>query len=147
MEVKRTSIIIPAIVSVIGVLNRTLVRLPGVGKKIVAVSSRSVGRMIPHLSRFGFLKEPSYKNAVWNWDLFLDLIGADYEKEEAEVSVTEYKIFKCPAGFCRPEHIDACEATMECDHSLVDTSGANLVVEKCFPNDGICVEKVIAVDI
>jgi hypothetical protein len=146
MDIKRTSKIIPGIVSVFGVLNRTLVRLPGIGKKIVAGSSRSVGRVIPRLNRFGFIKEPSYENAVWNWDLFLDLIGADYEKEEAGDNATIYKIYKCPAGFCQPEHVDACEATMECDHSLVDTSGARLVVEKRFPNDGICVEKVIAID-
>lgn len=132
--------IMKPIVAMVGMQNRLLVRIPGVGKRLVGGMSKGIGKLAPRLGFLGFRKEPSYENALWNWEIFLNLIGADYEKETISPQRNVYTFHKCPAGFCCSEHLDACEGTMQLDHNLVESSGAKLIVEKCIPKDGVCVE-------
>jgi hypothetical protein len=121
---------------------RIVVRIPLLGRT-VGLTNKALGRLLPKLSFLGFRKEASYENAVWNWEIFLKLIGADYDVEAISPQSRIYNIKKCPAGHCRLEHLDACNATMELDNSLVESSGAKLIVDKRFPIDGICVERVV----
>jgi len=121
---------------------RGVVRIPLLGRTL-GLTNKVFGRLLPKLSFLGFRKEASYENAVWNWEIFLKLIGAEYEVEVISPQSRLYNIKKCPAGHCRLEHIDACNATMELDNSLVESSGAKLIVDKRFPIDGICVERVV----
>jgi len=121
---------------------RVVVRIPLLGRT-VGLTNKALGRLLPKLSFLGFRKEASYENAVWNWEIFLKLIGAQYNVEVTSSRSRIYNIRKCPAGHCRLEHLDACNATMELDNSLVESSGAKLIVDKRFPIDGICVERVV----
>ena len=121
---------------------RGMVKIPLLGKT-VGLTNKTLGRLLPKLSFLGFRKETSYENAVWNWEIFLKLIGAQYNVEVTSSRSRIYNIRKCPAGHCRLEHLDACNATMELDNSLVESSGAKLIVDKRFPIDGICVERVV----
>ena len=132
------------IVPVIGFWNRIIVRFPILGKGIIVLSNKMTGKMLPYLSFLGFRKETSYENAVWNWEIFLNLIGAEYEAEEVSPEINVYTIKKCPAGFCSSKHLNACKATMALDHSLVESSGARLIVEKRIPVDGVCIEKIVS---
>jgi hypothetical protein len=122
---------------------RLAVRIPLLGKT-VALTNKALGWLLPRLSFLGFRKEASYENAIWNWEVFLNLIGADYDAETTSSQSKIYYIKKCPAEHCRLEHLDACKVTMELDNSLVENSGAKLVVDKRFPIDGICVERVVS---
>lgn len=122
---------------------RFAVRIPPLGK-ITGLTNKALGKLLPNLSFLGFRKEASYENAIWNWEIFLKLIGADYDAEATSPQSKTYYIKKCPAGHCRVEHLDACNVTMELDNSLVENSGAKLIVNKRFPLDGICVERVVA---
>ncbi|MCX5850315.1 MAG: hypothetical protein NTW65_12850 [Deltaproteobacteria bacterium] len=122
---------------------RSMVRIPLLGRT-VGLTNKLLGRLLPKLSFLGFRKEASYENAVWNWEIFLKLIGAEYDVETISPQSKIYNIKKCPAGHCRLEHLDACNATMELDNSLVESSGARLVVDKRFPLDGICVERIVS---
>ncbi|HNZ64381.1 MAG TPA: hypothetical protein PKJ10_00975 [Smithella sp.] len=121
---------------------RLAAKIPLVGK-ITALTNKLLGKLLPKLSFLGFRKDASYENAIWNWEIFLKLIGAEYDAEVTSPQSKIYYIKKCPAGHCRLEHLDACNATMELDNSLVENSGAKLVVDKRFPLDGICVEKIV----
>ena len=121
---------------------RGMVKIPLLGRT-VGLTNKMLGRLLPKLSFLGFRKEASYENAVWNWEIFLKLIGADYDVEAISPQSRIYNIKKCPAGHCRLEHLDACRATMELDNSLIESSGARLIVDKRFPIDGICVERVV----
>ena len=121
---------------------RGVVRIPFLGRTL-GLTNKALGRLLPKLSFLGFRKEASYENAVWNWEIFLKLIGADYDVEAISPQSRIYNIKKCPAGHCRLEHLDACNATMELDNSLIESSGARLIVDKRFPIDGICVERVV----
>ena len=121
---------------------RGVVRIPLLGRTL-GLTNKALGRLLPKLSFLGFRKEASYENAVWNWEIFLKLIGADYDVEAISPQSRIYNIKKCPAGHCRLEHLDACNATMELDNSLIESSGARLIVDKRFPIDGICVERVV----
>ncbi len=122
---------------------RIAVKISLLGKMTV-MSNKALGWFLPKLSILGFRKEASYENAIWNWEIFLDLIGADYDVESTSPQSKTYYIKKCPAGHCRLQHLEACKVTMELDNSLVENSGAKLIVDKRFPIDGICVEKVVA---
>ncbi|MDJ0765747.1 MAG: hypothetical protein QNJ97_22375 [Myxococcota bacterium] len=128
-----------------GFFNRVVVNVPILGKRIIGMSNNIFGKALPRLSFLGFRKEKSYENAIWNWEIFLHLIGAEYTVEETEDNLRTYTISKCPAGYCHSGHLNACLATMELDHSLVESSGARLVVEKRFPIDGVCIEKIVSV--
>lgn len=121
---------------------RLAAKIPLVGK-ITALTNKLLGKILPRLSFLGFRKEPSYENAIWNWEVFLKLIGAEYDAEETSTQSKIYYIKKCPAGHCRMEHLDACNITMELDNSVVENSGASLILNKRFPLDGICVERVV----
>lgn len=121
---------------------RLAVKIPLL-RKMTGVSNKALGWLLPKLSFLGFRKEASYENAIWNWELFLKLIGADYDAEITSPQSKIYYIKKCPAGHCRLNHLDACKITMELDNSLVENSGARLIVDKRFPLDGICVERVV----
>lgn len=121
---------------------RVAVKVPLVGK-ITALTNKALGKLLPKLSFLGFRREASYENAVWNWEIFLKLIGAEYDAETTSPQSKIYYIKKCPARHCRLEHLDACKVTMELDDSLVENSGARLIVDKRFPLDGICVERVV----
>ena len=122
---------------------RVAVKIPIFGRT-VGLTNKALGKLLPKLSFLGFRKEASFENAVWNWEIFLKLIGAEYDVETISTQSRIYNIKKCPAGHCRLEHINACKATMELDNSLVESSGARLVVDKRYPIDGICVEKIVA---
>ena len=126
-----------------GTYFRLAVKIPFLGKT-VGPTNKFAGMLLPKLFFLGFRKEASYENAIWNWEIFLKLIGADYDVELTSPQSKIYYIKKCPAGHCRMEHLDACKVTMELDNSLVENSGAKLIVDKRFPIDGICVEKVVA---
>jgi hypothetical protein len=121
---------------------RLAVKIPLAGK-MVGMTNKSLGRLLPSLSFLGFRKEASYENAIWNWEIFLKLIGAEYDAETISPQSKLYNIRKCPAGHCRLEHLEACKVTMELDNSLVESSGGRLIVDKRFPTDGICVEKIV----
>jgi hypothetical protein len=121
---------------------RAVVRIPFLGR-MIGSTNKALGRLLPNLSFLGFRKEASYENAIHNWELFLKLIGAQYDVEETSPASRLYTIKKCPAGYCRPKHLDACAVTMELDNSLVERSGAKLIVDKRAPIDGICVERVV----
>jgi hypothetical protein len=136
----RISFLIP----VIGWWNRMVVKLPFVGKRLMTSSNRMTGKLLPKLTFLGFRGEPGWETAIWNWEVFLDLIGAEYELIASPEGRT-YTFKKCPAGYCRPEHRDACLTTMVIDHTLAECSGARLIVEKRIPEDGICVEKIVPV--
>jgi hypothetical protein len=71
------------------------------------------------------------------------IVRIPHDVEETPSQTRLYNIYKCPAGHCRLEHLDGCNATMELDKSLVLSSGARLIVDKQFPIDGICVERVV----
>jgi hypothetical protein len=135
--------VIKPVVAVVGIQNRLLVRVPVVGKKMVEGTSRAIGKLAPRVAFLGFRKEPSYENALYNWEIFLDLIGAEYEKETRDPQENVYTFRKCPAGFCCSEHANACDATMVLDHTLVASSGARLRLDKRIPIDGICVEAIV----
>jgi hypothetical protein len=135
--------IMKPVVAMTGMQNRLLCKVPVVGKPMVAGTSKMIGKLAPHLGFLGFRKVKSYENALWNWEVFLDLIGAAYEKDVLSPEETVYTFRKCPAGFCCAEHLDACEGTMMLDHTLVEKSGAKLRVDKRIPVDGICVEAII----
>ena len=122
---------------------RVAVKIPIFGRT-VGLTNKALGKLLPKLSFLGFRKEASFENAVWNWEIFLKLIGAEYDVEIISTQSRIYNIKKCPAGHCRLEHLNACKATMELDNSLVESSGARLVVDKRYPIDGICVEKIVA---
>jgi hypothetical protein len=121
---------------------RLAVKIP-LGDKMVRMTNRGLGRLLPNLSFLGFRKEKSYENAVWNWEIFLKLIGAEYDAETISPQSKLYNFRKCPAGHCRLEHLDACKVTMELDNSLVESSGGRLIVDKRIPIDGVCVEKIV----
>jgi hypothetical protein len=125
-----------------GFLFRFLAGIPLTGR-ITAFTNRLLGRLLPGFSFLGFRKEASYENAVWNWEIFLKLIGADYDVDETAPQERLYTIKKCPAGHCRAEHLKGCNVTMELDNSLVERSGARLIVDKRAPLDGICIERVV----
>jgi hypothetical protein len=125
-----------------GSLFRLSVKIPVMGKT-VGMTNRALGRLLPSLSFLGFRKEASYENAVWNWEVFLKLIGAQYDTESMSEESKIYNIRKCPAGHCSRGHLEACKATMELDNSLVESSGGRLIVDKRFPVDGVCVERVV----
>ncbi len=125
-----------------GTYFRFMVRIPLLGK-IVGLTNKALGRLLPRMYFLGFRKEVSYENAVWNWEIFLKLIGAEYDVQVTSPQSRVYNFKKCPAGHCRLEHLDACNATMELDNSLVEKSGARLIVDKRLPLDGICVERVV----
>jgi hypothetical protein len=131
------------VIPVIGFINRMIIKIPILGKRLLPFSNKMIGILLPNLTFLGFRKGATYENAIWNWEIFLSLIGAQYSAEEISQDSKVYTILKCPAGYCRIEHLKACEATMELDHSLVKKSGAKLIVEKRFPIDGICIEKII----
>ncbi len=133
------SFMLPAV----GLFNRIVIKFPFLGNIILSLSNKMTGKILPNLTFLGFRKEATYENAIWNWENFLSLIGADYTVENGSYDSRIYTIYKCPAGYCRLEHLSACQCTMELDHSLVESSGAKLVVEKRFPIDGICIEKII----
>lgn len=122
---------------------RIAVKIPLLGK-MTGAANKALGRLLPHVSFLGFRKEASYENAIWNWEIFLKLIGADCDAETTSAQSKTYYIKKCPAGHCRLEHLDACKVTMELDNSLVENSGATLIVDKRFPIDGICVERLVS---
>ncbi|MDD3717782.1 MAG: hypothetical protein PHP28_03855 [Actinomycetota bacterium] len=131
------------VVKMVGAQNRLMVRVPG-GKAMVGAMNRALGKLLPRLSFLGFRKDPSYENALHNWETYLVLVGAgDYEKETRGPRENVYTFHKCPAGFCRSAHADACDATMVLDHSVVESSGARLRVDKTIPVDGVCVEVVV----
>ncbi len=131
------------IIPVLGFTNRMIIKIPFLGEKLLPFSNEMIGKLLPNFTFLGFRKGATYENAIWNWELFLSLIGAQYNAEEVSQDSKVYTIVKCPAGYCRIEHLNACEATMELDHSLVKKSGAKLIVEKRFPTDGVCIEKII----
>jgi hypothetical protein len=133
------SFMIPAV----GYFNRLVLKLPFLGKIFLDLSNRLIGKMLPYFTILGFRKEASYANAIWNWENFLGLIGADYTVEIGSPESRTYTIHKCPAGYRRLEHLGACRCTMALDHGLVERSGAKLVVDKRFPIDGICIERVL----
>ncbi len=121
---------------------RLAAKIPLVGK-ITGLTNKALGKLLTNLSFLGFRKEASYENAIWNWEIFLKLIGADYDAEVTSPESKIYYIKKCPAGHCQLKHLDGCNVTMELDNSLVENSGAKLIVDKRFPLDGICVERVV----
>jgi hypothetical protein len=144
---KRDSIasrIIIMMLPIVGLFNRVFVRLP-LGKRVISLSNRLTGKTLPSLAFLGYRKGASYETAIHNWENFLDLIGADYEAENISPEERRYTINRCPAGYCRSEHLDACQATMEIDRNLVEISGGRLIVDKRFPTDGICVERVVPI--
>lgn len=122
---------------------RGVVRIPIIGR-MLRLTNKLLGRLLPRLSFLGFRKGASYENAVWNWEIFLKLIGAQYDVQETSPRERLYTIKKCPAGHCRIEHLEACKATMELDNSLIETSGARLIVDMRFPIDGVCIERVVS---
>jgi hypothetical protein len=134
--------IIAKTVPFFGLFIRGVVRIPLLGR-MLGPTNKALGRLLPNLSFLGFRKGASYENAIWNWEIFLKLIGAHYDVEETSPESRFYTIRKCPAGYCRLEHLDACKVTMELDNSLVERSGACLVVDKRSPIDGICVERIV----
>ncbi|MBF0102285.1 MAG: hypothetical protein HQK77_15395 [Desulfobacterales bacterium] len=138
----KPSWIISKIILLFGSYFRYVIKIPLLGRT-VGLTNKAFGRLLPKLSFLGFRKEASYENAVWNWEIFLKLIDAQYEVEETSMQSRSYTIKKCPAGHCRLEHIDACKATMELDNSLVENSGARIIIDKRFPIDGICIERII----
>ena len=133
--------IIHKILPFLGVYFRMGVKVPLL-RKMIFFTNGAVGRLIPNLSFLGFRKEKSYENALWNWELYLRLVGADYELQENDVGEKIYIFKKCPVGNCCRKHIDACKATMAVDHNVVEISGAKLILEKTIPVDGICVERI-----
>ena len=139
----KSSLNISFMLPAVGLFNRIAVKFPVIGENILNLSNKMIGKALPKLTFLGFRKEATYENAIWNWENFLGLIGADYTVENDTPDSRIYTIFKCPAGYCRIEHLGACQCTMKLDHSLVESSGAKLVVEKRFPIDGICIEKII----
>jgi hypothetical protein len=141
IEIKPSGII-SKIVPFFGLFIRSFVRIPLFGK-FLGATNKALGRLLTKLSFLGFGKEASYENAIRNWEVFLKLIGAKYDVEQTSPESRLYTINECPAGYCRLEHLDACKVTMELDNSLVESSGAKLIVEKRFPIDGICVERIV----
>jgi hypothetical protein len=146
MNSSLVSKVMKPVVAMVGLQNRLLVRVPVVGKKMVEGSSAALGKLAPRLSFLGFRNQTSYENALWNWENFLAILGADYEKETVESQRNVYTFRRCPAGYCGPDHLAACEATMQLDHNLVKSSGAKLLVEKCIPKDGVCVETLVSAE-
>jgi hypothetical protein len=122
---------------------RLAVKVPLLGKMTGSIN-KLLGKLLPRFSFLGFRKEESYENAIWNWEIFFKLIGAEYDAETTSSQSKIYYIKKCPAGHCRLEHLAACKVTMELDNSLVENSGAKLAVDKRFPIDGVCVERVVS---
>ena len=129
-----------------GLLTRAMLKAPVVGKALLTGQNTILGKIFPHLSFLGFRKGSSYETALWNWEIYLGLLGGDYEKETVSPGRNVYTFHKCPAGYCRPDHLAACETTMVLDNSLVEASGAKLVVEKCIPTDGVCVEVLVSTE-
>lgn len=126
-----------------GTYCRGMVRLPLIGR-MVGLTNRLTGHLLPRLSFLGFRPEASFGNAVHNWEIFLGLIGASYDVEEISPEERRYTIHKCPAGHCRIEHLGACKATMELDNCLIEASGAKLIIDKRFPVDSVCVERIVS---
>jgi len=120
----KTSRLIAKTIPFWGKYFRLAVKIPLVGK-ITALTNKLLGRLLPKLSFLGFRKDASYENAIWNWEIFLKLIGAEYDAEVTSPQSKIYYIKKCPAGHCRLEHLDACKVTMELDNSLVKTPEQN----------------------
>ncbi|MFA6011829.1 MAG: hypothetical protein WC799_17695 [Desulfobacteraceae bacterium] len=141
--VDKASRLISKTIPFFGFYFRSVIRVPFLGRT-VGLTNKALGRLLPHISFLGFRKEASFENAIWNWEIFLKLIGAQYDVEAASPQSRCYIIHKCPAGHCRLEHLDACKATMELDNSLVASSGATLIVDKRFPIDGVCVERIVS---
>jgi hypothetical protein len=127
-----------------GMYFRGMVGIPLLGRT-VAPMNKIVGGLLPRFSTLGFRKEASFENAVWNYQVFLKLIGAPHNVDTSIPYARSFIIYKCPAGHCQLGHLDACLATMELNSSLVETSGARLVVEKRFPVNGVCIEKVVPI--
>ncbi len=134
--------IIIMMLPMIGLYNRVVVKLP-LGKKLLTQSNRLTGKLLPGLTFLGYQKGASFETAVHNWENFLELVGADYEVDVIPPRSRRYTIKRCPAGYCRPEHLGACQTTMEIDHNLVESSGGRLIVDKRFPIDGVCVERIV----
>lgn len=142
-KTKKTSKILKSITPVIGVLNRALVKVPLIGEKMVAGSSKSLGKLTARNKMLGFKTDPSYENALYNWELFLELIGAEFKKDDLNPTAKVYTFVRCPAGYTESEHLGACVATMELDQSLISTSGGQLIIEKRIPIDGICAVRIV----
>jgi hypothetical protein len=129
-----------------GLLTRVMLKIPVVGEAMLTSQNKILGKVFPYLSFLGFQRGSSYEIALSNWETYLGLLGGDYEKETVSPGRNVYTFHKCPAGYCRREHLAACEVTMVLDNSLVEASGAKLVVEKCIPTDGMCVEVLLSRD-
>jgi len=84
----KTSRLIAKTIPFWGKYFRLAVKIPLVGK-ITALTNKLLGRLLPKLSFLGFRKDASYENAIWNWEIFLKLIGAEYD---AEVTSPQSKI-------------------------------------------------------
>ena len=140
--IDRTSKAIAKTIPFWGAYFRIVAKIPLMGK-IVGLTNKGLGKLFPRLSFLGFRKEASYENAVWNWEVFLKLVGAEYEVQIDSPKSRTYNFNKCPAGHCRPEHLDACKVTMELDNSVVESSGARLVIDKRIPADGVCIQKIV----
>ena len=140
---RKISKLMKRITPVVGILNRAMIRVPLVGEKLVVGAGKSLGRLTARNRALGFRTEPGYENALYNWELYLELLGADYQKKDAGPTDKIYTFIRCPAGFTEPEHLAACAATMELDQALVETSGARLIIEKRIPEDGMCSVRLV----
>lgn len=133
--------IIPKILPFLGVYFRIGVKVPFL-RQTIFFTNGAVGRLIPKLAFLGFRKGKSYENAIWNWELYLKLVGCAYEVQENDQKESIYILRQCPVGNCRRDHTDVCDATMTLDHNVVKTIGAKLILEKTIPVDGICVLRI-----
>ncbi len=128
----------------VGLLNRVLVRVPVVGSRVASGTAALAGGLLPSISALGFERSDTYDGAIANWENFLWRIGAEYERVEEGPTDTVYTFRSCPAGFTHARHRRACVASMELDRRLVEASGAALRVECRIPDDGFCVERIVA---
>lgn len=131
------------IIPVVGFTTKMIVKIPIIGRRLLSFSNKMIGQFLPSFTFLGFRKAATFENAIWNWEVFLSLIGAQYSAEEISPDLKVYTIFRCPAGYCQKRHLNACKVTMELDSNLVKRSGAKLIIEKRHPIDGVCIEKIM----
>jgi hypothetical protein len=117
------------IIPIIGFINKTVVKIPFIGRILLSFSNKMIGQILPYFTFLGFRKAATYENAIWNREVFLSLIGAQYSAEKISPDIKVCTIFKCPAGYCQKRQLNACKVTMELDSNLVKRQGPNSLLK------------------
>jgi hypothetical protein len=128
---------------VAGVMNRLMAKIPTIGQSAAGELNKGLAHLAWKTRLLPFNKVASEEDLFRNWEMYLDSVGSSYEVLESGPSYRVYKMNACPAGHCKREHLSACRATMELDHTVVELSGGKLNVLQSIPEGfDSCIQRV-----